>query len=41
MTPADAADIIVPHSAGRAAAGAGYDGALPSADRPSGSVQSP
>ena len=26
ITPADAADIIVPHSAGRAAARAGYDG---------------
>ena len=41
ITPADAAGIIVPHSAGRAAARAGYDGALPSADRPSGPVQSP
>jgi len=41
ITPADAADIIFPHSAGRAPARAGYDGALPSADRPSGPVQSP
>ena len=43
ITPAEAADIIVPHDrrAGRAAARAGYDGALPSADRPSGPAQSP
>ena len=41
ITPADAADIIVPHSDRRAAARAGYDGALPSADRPSGPAQSP
>jgi arsenate reductase len=38
ITPAEAADIIFPHSA---AARAGYDGASPPADRPSGSVQSP
>jgi len=41
ITPADAADIIVPHSAGRAPSRAGYDGALPSPDRPPGPVQSP
>jgi len=41
ITPADAAGVIVPHSAGHPAARAGYDGALPSADRPSGPVQSP
>ena len=39
ITPADAADIIVPHSAGRALSRAAHDGALPSADRPSGPVQ--
>ena len=38
ITPADAADIIVPHhgEAGRAPARAGHDGASPSADRPPG-----
>jgi len=42
ITPADAAEIIVPpHSAERAATRAGYDGTLPTADRPSGSAQSP
>ena len=44
ITPADAAEIIVPHSggdAGQVPARAGLDGALPSADRPSGPVQSP
>jgi glycerol uptake facilitator-like aquaporin len=41
ITPADAADIIVPHRAGRAPSRAGYDGALPSPDRPPGPVQSP
>jgi glycerol uptake facilitator-like aquaporin len=43
ITPADAAAIILPHDsqAGRASAWAEYDGALPSADRPSGPVQSP
>ena len=42
ITPADAADIIVPHdSAGRAATRAGYDGASRSAERPSGPAQSP
>ena len=40
ITPADAADIIVPHSAGRARSRAGYDGASPSPDRPPGPVQS-
>jgi arsenate reductase len=40
ITPADAADIIVPHNAGHAPARAGYDGTSPSADRPSGPVQS-
>ena len=40
ITPADAADIIVPHSAGRARFRAGYDGASPSPDRPPGPVQS-
>jgi len=39
ITPADAADIIVPHSAGHALSRAAHDGALPSADRPSGPVQ--
>jgi arsenate reductase len=44
ITPADAAEIIVPHSggdAGQVPARAGLDGVLPSADRPSGPVQSP
>ena len=41
ITPADAADIIVPHGAGRAPSRAEYDGALPSPDRPPGPVQSP
>ena len=43
ITPAEAAEIIVPHHerAGPAPARAGYDGALPSADRPSGPAQSP
>jgi glycerol uptake facilitator-like aquaporin len=36
ITPADAAEIIVPHSAQRAATRAGYDGTSPSANRPSG-----
>jgi len=40
ITPADAAGIIVPHSAGRARSRAGYDGASPSPDRPPGPVQS-
>jgi glycerol uptake facilitator-like aquaporin len=42
ITPADAADIIVPHHglAGRAPARAAHDGASPSADRPPGPVQS-
>ena len=42
ITPADAADIIVPHpgDAGRAPAGAAHDGASPSADRPPGPAQS-
>jgi arsenate reductase len=40
ITPADAADIIVPRSAGRAHSRAGYDGASPSPDRPPGPVQS-
>ena len=42
ITPADAADIIVPHhgDAGRAPARAAHDGASPSADRPPGPVQS-
>jgi glycerol uptake facilitator-like aquaporin len=41
ITPAEAADIIVPHHehAGRAPARAAHDGASPSADRPSGPVQ--
>ena len=41
ITPADAADIIVPHHrhAGRAPARAAHDGASPSADRPPGPVQ--
>ena len=41
ITPADAAEIIVPHGAERAATRAGYDGTVPSADRPSGPAQSP
>jgi glycerol uptake facilitator-like aquaporin len=41
ITPADAAEIIVPHSAERAATRAGYDGTAPSVDRPPGSAQSP
>jgi glycerol uptake facilitator-like aquaporin len=42
ITPADAADIIVPHDshAGRASARAAYDGTSPSADLPPGPVQS-
>ena len=42
ITPADAADIIVPHhgDAGRGTARAAHDGAPPSADRPPGPVQS-
>ena len=42
ITPAEAADIIVPHhgDAGRAPARAAHDGASPSADRPPGPVQS-
>ena len=42
ITPADAADIIVPHDgdAGRAPARATHDGVSPSADRPPGPVQS-
>jgi glycerol uptake facilitator-like aquaporin len=40
ITPADAASIIVPHSAGRAHSRAGYDGASPSPDRPPGPLQS-
>ena len=42
ITPADAADIIVPHHehAGRAPARAEHDGAVPSADRPPGPIQS-
>ena len=36
-----AAEIIVPHGAERAATRAGYDGTVPSADRPSGPAQSP
>ena len=42
ITPADAADIIVPHDgdAGRAPARAAHDGVSPSADRPPGPVQS-
>ena len=42
ITPADAAEIIVPHHerAGRATVRAAYDGASPSADRPPGPVQS-
>jgi len=39
ITPADAADIIVPHSAGRVTSSAAHDGASPSADRPSGPAQ--
>ena len=43
MTPADAADIIVPHhgDTGRAPARAAHDGASPFADRPPGPVQPP
>ena len=41
ITPADAAEIIVPHSAERVPTRAGYDGTVASADRPSGSAQSP
>jgi arsenate reductase len=40
ITPADAADIIVPRSAGWARSRAGYDGASPSPDLPPGPVQS-
>ena len=40
ITPEDAAGIIVPHSDERARSRAGYDGALPSRDRPPGPVQS-
>ena len=40
ITPADAADIIVPHSAGWARSRVGYDGASPSPDLPPGPVQS-
>ena len=42
ITPADAADIIVPHDqrTGRVPAGAAHDGATPSADQPPGPVQS-
>jgi glycerol uptake facilitator-like aquaporin len=41
ITPADAADIIVPHdSAGRASSQAARDGTAPSADAPPGPVQS-
>ena len=36
ITPGDAADIIVPHSAGRARSRAGYDGGSPSPGRPPG-----
>ena len=41
ITPADAADIIVPHhgDAGRAPAHTAHDGASPSADRPPGPVR--
>ena len=41
ITPADAADIIVPHDgdAGRAPARAAHDGTSPSADRPPGPAQ--
>ena len=41
VSPADAAEIIVPHQdrAGRAVAQAAHDGAAPSADRPASSVQ--
>ncbi len=41
ITPADAADIIVPHhgDAGRAPAHTAHDGASPSADRPPGTVR--
>jgi arsenate reductase len=41
VSPADAAEIVVPHHerAGRAAARAAHDGAAPSADRPASSVQ--
>jgi glycerol uptake facilitator-like aquaporin len=42
VSPADAAEIVVPHHErdGRAPARAAHDGASPSADRPPGSVQS-
>jgi arsenate reductase len=42
VSPADAAEIVVPHHelAGRAPARAAHDGATPSADRPPGPVQS-
>ena len=41
ITPADAADIIVPHdNTGRAPGRAAHDGAPPAADRPRGSAQS-
>ena len=40
ITPADAADIIVPRNAGRASFRSGYDGASAPADRPPGPVQS-
>jgi arsenate reductase len=42
ITPADTADIIVPHDshAGRAQSRAGYDGASPRPDLPAGPVQS-
>ena len=42
ITPADAADIIVPHheQAGRSASRAAHDGASPPADQPTGPVQS-
>ncbi len=41
VSPADAAEIVVPHHerAGRAAARAAHDGAAPSADRPANPVQ--
>jgi glycerol uptake facilitator-like aquaporin len=40
ITPADAASIIVPHTAGRVPGRAARDGASPAADRPPGPVQS-
>ena len=40
ITPEEAAEIIVPHSAGRAPDRAAHDGASLSADRPTGPVQS-